>query len=147
MISIELLYDILAALFVSPVSLCYDNIMSRFWKRIKKYKWVYYIALIPLVVALGAFYYFILRDLPSPTRLQSNSLPQSTRIYDRNDTLLYTIYASRNQTFLPLTKVPKSVQYATIAIEDKDFYRHGAVDFRGIVRAFSSTCFTISNNF
>ncbi len=115
--------------------------MSRFWKRIKKYKWVYYIALIPLVLALGAFYYFILRDLPSPTRLQSNSLPQSTRIYDRNDTLLYTIYASRNQTFLPLTKVPKSVQYATIAIEDKDFYRHGAVDFRGIVRAFYSTFF------
>lgn len=115
--------------------------MSRFWKRIKKYRWWYYLALIPLLIFLGAFYYYILRDLPSPTRLQSNSLPQSTRIYDRNNTLLYTIYNNRNQTFLPLTQIPKSVQHATIAIEDKDFYHHGAVDIRGIARAFYSTFF------
>ena len=33
------------------------------------------------------------------------------------------------------------MQEATIAIEDKDFYQHGAIDLRGIARAFVSTVF------
>lgn len=97
--------------------------------------------LIPLLFCLAFFYIFILKDLPSPTRLASNALPQSTKIYDRNGTLLYTIYGERNQSFIPLSEIPKNVQQATIAIEDKDFYRHGAIDIRGIVRAAYSTLF------
>lgn len=93
------------------------------------------------VLCVLAIYLFVLRDLPSPTKLGSTSLPQSTQIYDRNDTLLYTIYAQKNQTFLPLSEIPKSVQQATIAVEDKDFYRHGAIDLRGITRAFIYTVF------
>ena len=97
--------------------------------------------LIPLFIFSGLFYFFILKDLPSPTRLASNALPQSTKIYDRNGTLLYTVYADRNQSFVPLSDIPKNVQQATIAIEDKDFYRHGAIDIRGIARAAYSTIF------
>ncbi len=89
-----------------------------------------------LLLLLGGFYYYFLRDLPSPTNLSSGSLGQSTQIFDRNGKLLYTIYGDRNQTFIPLSQIPKQMQEATIAIEDKDFYRHGAVDFRGIIRAF-----------
>ena len=37
--------------------------------------------------------------------------------------------------------MPKYVQEATIAIEDRNFYEHGAVDLRGIARAFVSTVF------
>lgn len=95
----------------------------------------YWKILIPIALVAGLLYFFVFKDLPSPTRLASKSLPQSTQIYDRNDTLLYTVYASRNQSFVPLTSIPKTVQEATVAIEDKDFYRHGAVDFRGIFRA------------
>lgn len=101
----------------------------------------YWMILLPLLVIVGLFYYFILKDLPSPTLLATSSLPQSTQIYDRHGTLLYTIYANRNQTFVPLTKIPKNVQEATIAIEDKDFYHHGAIDIRGIARAAYYTLF------
>lgn len=87
---------------------------------------------------LGLFYYFILKDLPSPTRLSNNTNSYSSQIYDRNGKLLYTLYGDRNQTFVPLQKIPRQMQEATIAIEDKDFYRHGAVDFRGITRAMYS---------
>lgn len=97
--------------------------------------------LLPLVLFSGFFYYVILKDLPSPTKLASNSLPQSTKIYDRNGTLLYTIYEDKNQSFVPLSEIPKDVQEATIAIEDKDFYRHGAIDLRGIARAAYSIAF------
>lgn len=90
------------------------------------------------VLALGLsiiIYFFILKDLPLPTKLNNANAPQSTQIFDRNQKLLYTIYAAKNQNFLPLSQIPKYVQQATIAIEDKDFYRHGAIDFRGISRA------------
>lgn len=95
--------------------------------------------MIPLVLFFGLFYYFILRDLPSPTKLASSNLPQSTQIYDRHGALLYTIYGTRNQTTIPLSTIPKTVQQATIAIEDKDFYRHGPIDIRGIARALYVT--------
>ena len=101
----------------------------------------YWKILIPVLLLSGLFYFFILKDLPSPTKLATNNLSQSTQIYDRNGTLLYTIYGNRNQTFVPLTTIPKTVQEATIAIEDKDFYHHGAIDLRGILRAAYVTIF------
>ncbi len=81
------------------------------------------------------FYVFILKDLPSPTRLSNTNIPQSTQIFDRNGTLLFTIYGERNQTFVPLSDTPKKLQEATIAVEDKDFYQHGPIDIRGMIRA------------
>lgn len=97
------------------------------------------IFLLLIIIGCGAFYYFILKDLPSPTALNSSSIPQSTQIFDRTGTLLYTVYAKKNQTFLPLSQIPKNMQHATIAIEDRDFYKHGAIDLRGIARALYAT--------
>ncbi len=121
--------------------------IKRYKKTVKKVRKIsfkrktFFFLVLPIlvgVVLLGFFYAFILRDLPSPTRLSSNTGSYSSRIYDRNGKLLYTLYADKNQTFVPLGKIPKDMQEATIAIEDKDFYRHGAVDFRGITRAVYS---------
>jgi 1A family penicillin-binding protein len=94
-----------------------------------------------LVIAFGILYFFLLKDLPSPTKLNNTTGSYSTHIYDRKGKLLYTIYSDRDQTFIPLENIPKTLQQATIAIEDKDFYRHGAVDLRGIARAAYSTLF------
>lgn len=106
----------------------------------KRYKYLLLaLALFLLVPFFAGFYYFIVKDLPSPTTLSGTSASLSTHIYDRNGTLLYTIYGNKNQTFVPLNKIPKHIQQATIAIEDKTFYQHGAVDFKGIARAFIYT--------
>ncbi len=93
------------------------------------------------VLFMFSFYFFILRDLPLPTRLSSSSTPQSTSIYDRSGKLLYNIYDKKNQTFILLSSIPKYMQESTIAIEDRNFYEHGAVDFRGILRAAFSIVF------
>lgn len=108
--------------------------------------WIFHFSykklLLFIIVALAILIYtFILRDLPSPTSLSNASASRSSQIYDRHGALLFTMYASRNQTFIPLSQIPKSLLQATIAIEDKDFYRHGAVDLRAIIRAFISTVF------
>lgn len=42
---------------------------------------------------------------------------------------------SENREFVPLERIPKALQEAVIATEDKEFYRHIGVDPRGIVRA------------
>lgn len=89
----------------------------------------------------AVFYFYVLKDLPSPAKLSKSTQSYSTQIYDRNGKLLYTIYANRNQTFVPLKKIPSTLAQATIAIEDKDFYKHGAVDFRAIIRALYSIIF------
>lgn len=96
------------------------------------------VVLLFIFAIIGAVsYVFILKDLPSPTRLGNpSSTPQSSKIYDRNGTLLYTVYTNKNRTQVPLSEIPKHAEDATIAIEDKDFYKHGAIDVRGITRAF-----------
>src|SRR5260221_5561479 len=96
------------------------------------------LAVIVVVAGLLIFYLSVIKDLPSPTKLSNNTASYSTQIYDRNGKLLYTFYGDRNQTFVSLSRIPKYMQDATIAIEDRDFYNHGAIDFRGIARALYS---------
>ncbi|OGH12513.1 MAG: hypothetical protein A2857_06970 [Candidatus Levybacteria bacterium RIFCSPHIGHO2_01_FULL_36_15] len=96
-----------------------------------------------LILLFGLFltfaYFFVLKDIPSTARIDKINYPQSTNIYDRNKKLLYSIYVSKNQTFVSLSSIPNDLENATIAIEDKDFYKHGAIDPRGITRAIYST--------
>lgn len=115
----------------------------KFFKGKRRYVFLSGILLVSvLFIAFLIFaYFFVLKDIPSAAKIAHNNYPQSTKIYDRHGHLLYTIYSTRNQSFVPLSRIPTSVQKATIAIEDKDFYRHGPIDIRGIARAFVSTVF------
>jgi membrane peptidoglycan carboxypeptidase len=76
-----------------------------------------------------------LNSLPNPRELSQREIPQTTKIYDRNGTLLYQIYANENRTLVPLNSLPKNLINATIAIEDKDFYKNPGFDINGIARA------------
>jgi penicillin-binding protein 1C len=91
-----------------------------------------------IFIFLALFYFAVLKDLPLPTKLGSYSAAQTTQILDRNGKLLYNIYDKRNQSFIPLNTMPLSMQQATVAIEDKGFYQHGAIDLKGISRAIIS---------
>ena|SRR3989344_648632 len=113
----------------------------RFLKKIAKNKTRIFILLTIAIVSLLAIYFFILKDLPSPTRLTYQNASFSTQIFDRNENLLYSVYADKNQAFIPLSSIPENVKEATIAIEDKDFYKHGAIDIRAIVRSIISIAF------
>ncbi len=75
------------------------------------------------------------KSLPNPQLLAHRDLEVTTKIFDRTGALLYEIYADQNRTPVPLSEIPDVVKQATIAIEDKDFYRHQGISLRGIVRA------------
>ena len=80
-----------------------------------------------------------LKALPNPKLLAKRDLVVTTKIFDRNSVLLYELYAEENRTPLPLSDIPDVVKQATIAIEDREFYRHNGVSLRGIMRALRET--------
>lgn len=84
-----------------------------------------------LIIFLFIFYS---RDLPTPSKLSSSNLSQSTRILDRNGIVLYDIYGDQNRSYVKLSEIPKSLQQATIAIEDKDFYKNEGFSVTGFIR-------------
>src|SRR6185369_9050523 len=63
--------------------------------------------------------------LPLPTNIGVHD-PVSTKLFDRNGKLIYEIYTDKRRTPIKLSDLPDSVKQATIAIEDKDFYKHSA---------------------
>lgn len=75
------------------------------------------------------------RDLPQVSQITSRRQPLTTKILDRNGQVLYNIYKDENRTLVPLNKVPTYLKQATIAIEDREFYTHHGLSFRGIARA------------
>ena len=96
--------------------------------------------LITIFLLIIASWYFT-RDLPNPKKLENRELPQTTKIYDRNGELLFNVYTDQNRTLVPIWEIPDNLIKATIAIEDKDFYKHKGFDVYGIVRAFRKTVF------
>ena len=77
------------------------------------------------LVLIGFFYIlWVSRDLPTPGKLANGDLKDSTRILDKNDKLLYSFYKDYNRIYVDLDQIPESLLKATIATEDKDFYRN-----------------------
>lgn len=85
------------------------------------------------------FTWFITKDLPSPKQLESRQVLQTTKILDRNGKLLFDVYTDQNRTVVPLTEIGDNLKHATIAVEDKDFYKHRGFDVWGIIRAATKT--------
>lgn len=74
--------------------------------------------------------------LPNPDQLIPEAQAQSTKIYDnKKETILYEIYSEKRRTAVELENIPDYVKWATITIEDKDFYKHKGFSLRGLARA------------
>ncbi|MFH1602164.1 MAG: PBP1A family penicillin-binding protein [Candidatus Shapirobacteria bacterium] len=104
-------------------------------RKIKKI--VFFGFLVFVLVVIG----FSIVSLPSPKKLSTFPYPASTLIYDRNGKLLYEIYSEKNRVPVKLDEVPESLVWATLAIEDRNFYRHFGFDLRGISRAVYNIIF------
>jgi len=88
-----------------------------------------------LGVVIGVFIAFFW-NTPLPTTLSTREIDVSTKIFDRNDNLIFEIYADQRRSPIELEQIPEHVKQATIAIEDKDFYNHYGFSVTGIARAF-----------
>lgn len=98
-------------------------------------KLLIYATIIGVVFVVGLFAYFY-KDLPSPGKVNERFVVESTKIFDRTGQhLLYEIHGEEKRTLIPFSEMPDSVKYATIALEDKDFYTHSGIKFISIARA------------
>src|SRR6059036_825607 len=89
------------------------------------------------VAAAATFGYFA-SDLPAVSDLATVPIPLTTHIYDRSgEHLLYTLSDERRD-LISIDAVPKRMQDATIAIEDKTFWSNPGVDVGGIIRAIQA---------
>ena len=59
----------------------------------------------------------------------------SSAIYDADGNLIGFIRSENVRQPLPGKSLPRVLREATVAIEDKNFYEHGALDYEGIARA------------
>ena len=100
----------------------------------KFFTWLFRIFAIGVVLLAVLFLYYA-KDLPDPNKLLSRDVPESTKIYDRNGGLLYEIHGEYKRTLVTLDQVSPNVKNATIAIEDKNFYREGGISISGIFRS------------
>lgn len=86
-------------------------------------------------MTIGLFAYFR-KDLPKIKDLSGDSLGGNITYYDRTgQTVLFNDYNSVKRIPVQGSDINNYMKQATVAIEDKDFYKHGAFDVRGIMRA------------
>lgn len=86
-------------------------------------------------LTIGLFAYFR-KDLPKIKDLSGDSLGGNITYYDRTGQIvLFNDYNSVKRIPVKNNNISKYVKEATVATEDKDFFKHGAFDVRGIMRA------------
>ncbi len=84
------------------------------------------LTIIGILAFIGLFAWYS-RQLPKPGEIVRRS-GFSTKLYDRNGTLLYDLFDQERRTPITIDKVPEHVKQATVATEDKDFYKHKGFD-------------------
>ena len=89
-----------------------------------------------IAVVVGLFsYYGSDPKLPNLSRLDAYRPKQVTRILDRNGAPIGEL-GSEKRTVVPYDAIPKLLVNAVVAAEDADYFQHGGLNYRGMVRAF-----------
>ncbi|MFZ2153146.1 MAG: PBP1A family penicillin-binding protein [Microgenomates group bacterium] len=97
-------------------------------------KWFWYrffavllgIFLVGYALILISFVWYS-KDLPTPNKVVRRD-GFSTQIYDRNGELIYDVYKDAKRVPVVWEDVPDALKNATVAVEDKDFYKHQGFD-------------------
>src|SRR3989344_9135669 len=91
------------------------------------------IVIIGFIFSFAIFAWYA-KDLPSPSKLSLQS-GYSTVFLDRDGKVLYDMYKDKNRVPVTFEETPKTLREATIAIEDKNFYKHKGISETGMIRA------------
>jgi penicillin-binding protein 1A len=73
-------------------------------------------------------------NLPEVRGLADYQPKMPLRVYSAEQVLIGE-FGEEKRNFLPISEIPKVMRNAVLAIEDARFYRHGGVDYLGVLRA------------
>ena len=96
------------------------------------------VAILFMVLVVGALFAYYRKDLDQirPGELAKRVQTTVTRYYDRNDKLLWEDKGDGNYKLVVDGKeINDYMKKATIAIEDRDFYKHKGISIQGLIRA------------
>lgn len=91
-----------------------------------------------MILAVGALFAYFRKDLDKirPEELANRVQTTVSRYYDRNNNLLWEDKGAGDyRIFIEKEEIPDTMRQATIAIEDRDFYKHGGISMTGLARA------------
>ncbi len=87
------------------------------------------------ILTMAVFAYFR-KDLPNIKDISGSKLGGSISYYDRTGkTLLFEDYDAIKRVPVQGTEISQYIKDATVAVEDRDFYKHRGFDLKGIIRA------------
>ena len=107
-----------------------------FWARIKTFLTLITFFVMVAVVTLMVWVFIRLYSAPRTIDLANNPLG-ITYLYSSDGTPLAEFFTERRKV-IPIDDMPKDLQNATIAFEDKRFYQNSGIDVRGIGRSLYS---------
>jgi membrane peptidoglycan carboxypeptidase len=94
------------------------------------------IAILAMFILTLAVFAYYRKDLKEITDLSGSNLGGSISYYDSSgQNLLWQDYNTVKRVPVPSQNISNYVKQATVAVEDKDFYKHRGFDLRGIARA------------
>src|SRR5690242_4331234 len=83
---------------------------------------------------------------PNLTELKGRAPHPLTQIFAADGSSLGYVHSDTVYNPIPASKIPRLLREATIAIEDRRFYQHGALDYQGILRAGVKDLFSGHNS-
>lgn len=97
---------------------------------------VAFVAIILTLTLLSLFtYFYFAKDLNSKENIM-NYNNTGVILLDSHNQVFYKFNEAHYKTFIPLSSIPKPMQQAVIAAEDKDFYSHPGFSVKAIFGAF-----------
>ncbi len=87
------------------------------------------------VIAVTSWVLDVAADAPPLSSCKPVDKRGNTTIYAADGTRLGRVVSSQTRIPVSIERIPKSLQHATVAIEDQRFYEHDGVDPEGIARA------------
>jgi penicillin-binding protein 1A len=96
---------------------------------------VIFSVIVATMVAAGSWVLSIANEAPDPDNLKPVTKGQNSVIFAGDGSRLGYIQSDQARKPLPISKMPRSLQYATVAIEDQRFFDHDGVDVEGGLRA------------
>ncbi|HET8815430.1 MAG TPA: transglycosylase domain-containing protein [Solirubrobacterales bacterium] len=87
------------------------------------------------VIAVASWVLDVAADAPSLASCKPVQRGGNTVLYAADGSRLGIVASPEVRSPVSMNRIPKSVQLATVAIEDQRFYEHDGVDLEGILRA------------
>jgi penicillin-binding protein 1A len=106
-------------------------------KRIIKWFWII-ITFPVLFLFLMLLLVWVFADIPSFKELENPDSKLATQILADDGEILTTFHIE-NRTYVTYEELSPNIVHAAVATEDRRFYRHSGIDFKGLGRVFFKT--------